>query len=430
MKMFTVRYIYSACVVVETSDVKVLCDPWFTQGIYDGSWFHHPLLKSPADIIGDMDVIYVSHIHPDHYDPAFLRSYFKKYGRKRIIIPSFKNNYLRAKMAADGFQADDISLAKYGDTELRIFPNITDSLSDIDSALLVNRQGIAFLNLNDCIWEDNQSKAIRECLDQNKLDLRFMALGYAGAGPYPQTYYDKGEQLDALAKKKKQEFFGRYKRNIDYFGAKRHLPFAGKYILGGKLASLNQLRGVPDPLEVVEIDPKAVILDDGGQATFDLINMTASALRTKHYEPDALRKRLSEISSLPMRYELEFKFQLEDIGFHRLLSLSYERALKRSELGGDYFFVINILDGNGDRIKRYLMNANPKKHFFREVAMAERDLPEPRSEIAIDYRYLFGLLTSVYHWNNAEVGSQFTTRRYPDVFNRSAQRFLNFLALC
>jgi len=56
-------------------------------------------------------------------------------------------------------------------------------------------------------------------------------------------------------------------------------------------------------------------------------------------------------------------------------------------------------------------------------------LPEPRSEIEIDIRYLFGLLTNVYHWNNAEVGSQFNTRRVPNVFNRQAQSFLNYLAL-
>lgn len=32
-----VRYIYSASVVVETLDVRVLSDPWFTPGTYDGS---------------------------------------------------------------------------------------------------------------------------------------------------------------------------------------------------------------------------------------------------------------------------------------------------------------------------------------------------------------------------------------------------------
>jgi hypothetical protein len=44
-------------------------------------------------------------------------------------------------------------------------------------------------------------------------------------------------------------------------------------------------------------------------------------------------------------------------------------------------------------------------------------------------RYLFGLLTGLFHWNNAEVGSQFQTRRIPDQFSREAQNFLNFLTV-
>ena len=53
------------------------------------------------------------------------------------------------------------------------------------------------------------------------------------------------------------------------------------------------------------------------------------------------------------------------------------------------------------------------------------------SEIIIDYRYLYGLLTSIYHWNNAEVGSMYLTRRVPlDNFNESVQNYLNFLATC
>ena len=51
---------------------------------------------------------------------------------------------------------------------------------------------------------------------------------------------------------------------------------------------------------------------------------------------------------------------------------------------------------------------------------------EPRSEIEIDLRYLFGLVTGLYHWNNADVGSQYRPRRYPDAYVREAQGYLSF----
>jgi hypothetical protein len=65
----------------------------------------------------------------------------------------------------------------------------------------------------------------------------------------------------------------------------------------------------------------------------------------------------------------------------------------------------------------------------QEIIGENEQLPQPRSEISIDLRYLFGLLTGLFQWNNAQVGSQFQTRRIPDEFLRDAQKFLNFLTV-
>ena len=66
--------------------MKILNDPWFSEGIYDGSWFHFPKVSDPLNSIGDVDMIYVSHVHPDHYDSKFLSEYFLKYGKKKLLI--------------------------------------------------------------------------------------------------------------------------------------------------------------------------------------------------------------------------------------------------------------------------------------------------------------------------------------------------------
>ena len=86
-----VKYIYSACLEVETQDLTILMDPWFTDGIYDGSWYQFPKID-PFDYITKPDVIYISHIHPDHYDPKFLQKLFKKFGEIPIYIPDLKSN--------------------------------------------------------------------------------------------------------------------------------------------------------------------------------------------------------------------------------------------------------------------------------------------------------------------------------------------------
>ena len=70
-----VRYITSACVVIEHNNVQVLCDPWLTEGIYYGSWYHYPPLEFKPNEFFAVDYVYISHIHPDHLDIETLKKF-------------------------------------------------------------------------------------------------------------------------------------------------------------------------------------------------------------------------------------------------------------------------------------------------------------------------------------------------------------------
>ncbi len=119
-----VRYVYSACVVIETADVRILCDPWISEGVYDGSWYHFPSLADDVlERIGEVDLVWVSHIHPDHYDPAFLRSYLARYPDTRVMVADFEKNFLSRKMTADGIPHDVRSRVTAGGTEIEDMPN-------------------------------------------------------------------------------------------------------------------------------------------------------------------------------------------------------------------------------------------------------------------------------------------------------------------
>ena len=187
--MFKINVFGNACMRIVTSDVTILCDPWFTDGAYDGSWVAYPELKDPIEKIGDVDIIYVSHIHPDHYDPEFLKRYFSIYGVKRVIIPALTPNFLLKKATADGIKVEEVESLTFNNTQIDIFPADNDGGSDIDSAVLVSRGNKALLNLNDCVWSDRQSENILKAIKSKKLDLELMAASYTGAGPFPQTYF-------------------------------------------------------------------------------------------------------------------------------------------------------------------------------------------------------------------------------------------------
>lgn len=428
-----VRYIYSACIEIEAKGLRILTDPWFTEGIYDGSWYHFPRISDPLALISEPNLIYISHVHPDHYDPVFLRQLIKHYGVKKIVIPDFENNYLLFKSRADGIEATPVKEMDVGATHIAIFPNLTGSYSDIDSALLVSDGEHAVLNLNDCIWNDAHVEIIQDHLSRRGISLDLLALGFTGAGPHPQTYFDPDTERQALieeANKKKNRFFDRYRRFCEAFPATYHLPFAGKYLLGGRLSRLNSYRGVADPTEVLAFDPKAVVLDDGGAGVIDLETGQIGDIRTRPYPDADVSQRIAEISNLPMDFEREVQIPLDKINFHRLMRAAFEKSIRKSEVDRDYLFVVNVLNADGDTAKAFTINAN--RNAGECIESEPGVVPDgDYSVLFIDYRYLYGLLTGVYHWNNAEVGSQIMTRRKPGTeFHRPAQLFLNFFCAC
>jgi UDP-MurNAc hydroxylase len=427
MPAIKVRYIYSACIKTVTPDVTILHDPWFTDGIYDGSWFHFPQVKNPCQSIGDVDLIYVSHIHPDHYDSQFLKEYFRVYGVKKIVIADHSPNHLAGKMRADGFEPCVLTEPLHiGSTTIRILPCRTGSISDIDSAIIIQYTDRAqrvhcVVNTNDVIFDDS----LRCKLKALAGDVDILLCGFTGAGPYPQTYFDLTDPaITVEAEKKKLAFFERYKTLVAAIDARVNIPFAGKYILGGKLAELNACRGVADPVEVLDFDSRAVVLaDDDGE--IDTISLQGSAVRTQRYSVIDLERRIRELAHCKMDYErLMAEEEVKQLPLKRLIVMAARNAVGKSECDADYFFCFDLPD---DLVA--VINANRNAASGIVFVARGQTLPTPRSEIRIDPRYLFGLLTHIYHWNNAEVGSQYNTRRYPNQLNRKAQTFLNYLAV-
>jgi UDP-MurNAc hydroxylase len=412
--------------VIETPDVTVLCDPWFTEGIYDGSWFHFPRVDDPLKVIGDVDYIYISHIHPDHYDPDFLREYEKNFGRKKILVAQRNFPYLERALTSSGFDVDASGeVIRLGETSLRMIPIRPDDPNEIDSALFVEFKDKSgrrhtVLNVNDIVFDDFVLADLARQYSQPDI----LLLGYTGAGAYPQTYFGLDDpQLPVEAENKKQAFFARYARNAEAFRATVNLPFAGKYILGGARVGLNEYRGVADAVEILDFDARAIVLGDLGGA-ISTADLKPTSTRTTVYDRSQFLQRCQELSEARMAYELIDEKLIPLIPFEQLLRKAHIRAKSKSVVEEDYYFVIHLPDGRAVE-----MNAN------RQAIEDVRVLPDgdtsrtPRSEILMDPRYLFGLLVGLFHWNTAEVGSQYDVRRIPNQFRREAQHFLNFLSV-
>ena len=78
---------------------------------------------------------------------------------------------------------------------------------------------------------------------------------------------------------------------IKLINSEKRLPFAGKYLLQGYLSVLNKYRGAADALDIKDLDPDAIVLDDDGNSFFDIENMKCSKERQNRYKiPEIVNK--------------------------------------------------------------------------------------------------------------------------------------------
>ncbi len=415
-----VRYVYSACVVIETPDLRICCDPWFNRA-YEGSWGQYPPLPGdPVEIIGEVDWIWVSHIHPDHYDPRFLESYRGRYPDTRLVIGATEPPYLERKMRIDGFAPVVVDRRVVGATEVQITRNHGYEDDNVDTALAVRWNGLSVVNLNDNPIDRTQVEAIRSfCGDRPDVAL----LPYAGAGPYPQTYhFDSEAELHEAAERKRTQFLDVFTEYLEALDPRVAMPFAGKYWLVGPLAALNARRGVPDAVEVAKRHPdRVVVLSDGGGATLDVQTGKASAERTEAYDPEAVESALADLPFDGYDYEKEIRpLAGRPLPIAPLLEAARVRALETHRLEDSYWFCVR--SSGSDAYWVFDMSGKGRVERREDVS----DLL-PRFEHVLDERHLFGLLTRIYHWNNAEIGSHCRSRRVPNEYRPEVHVFLNHL---
>ena len=410
-----VKYIYSSCIVIETVDCRICCDPWFTPGIYDGSWYQYPPVGDPITAIGEVDFVYVSHIHPDHYDPKFLKALLIANPDCKIVVGCENQDFLQAKMRRDGFEPLSISRHLIRQTEIGIFPNFAHGEVNIDSALAVKSGNLTVVNMNDCPYDESQVAAIREFCGG---DPDLACLPYAGAGPYPQMYmFKRDEDLVGAAKRKKEQFLNLFGRYLEALRPRYAMPFAGLYFLGGTLRARNAYRGVPDALEVKEKFGDAVVVLEEEYGEIDLKTGEIACRRTQVHDSVARDRYLSQFDSVPYPYTLSSDVGVEEV--IALLKVAHCKAVQRIQNLPTRWICFKISGS------KYLCVNSDQSGVV--CVLDEIEGFKEREVISIDIRLLHGLLTKKFHWNNAEIGSHFEFCRVPDSYDQRVYDLLNFL---
>lgn len=142
--------------VLEHGDVRLATDPWGVGDAFLHGWRRQSAAPFPMDELARATHLWFSHEHADHFSPATLRAIpAEARARMRVLYQSTRDGAVRDFCRSLGF-ADVVELPHLAWHELGAdFRVRCGHAFGGDSWLLVESGGTRFLNLNDCIYEDD-----------------------------------------------------------------------------------------------------------------------------------------------------------------------------------------------------------------------------------------------------------------------------------
>ncbi|GAB3955782.1 hypothetical protein GCM10027614_66170 [Micromonospora vulcania] len=226
---------------IDTAAGSILCDPWVNPA-YFASWFPFPdnsLLD--WDHLGQVDYLYVSHLHRDHFDAAHLKRYVSK--QATVLLPEFPTSEMEDELRALGFtkflktRSEEVVELDGG---LKVMIQALTSPTDGpigDSSLWVEYDGVRLLNQNDARPTDLSVFAELGHVHAHLLQ-------FSGAIWYPMVYELPQAAKTAFGKQKRDRQFDRTWRYIDDLKASHVFPIAGPpCFLDDALWQFNDIHG-------------------------------------------------------------------------------------------------------------------------------------------------------------------------------------------
>ena len=232
---------------IDTKAGSILCDPWVNPA-YFASWFPFPDNSTlDWDALGDVDYLYVSHLHNDHFDPENLREHVNK--DAVVLLPDYPVPDLQRELEKLGFHRffETTDSVKHrvsgpkGDLDVMIIALRAPADGPIgDSGLVVDDGETVCFNMNDARPVDLDVLHA----DFGHVDVHM--LQYSGAIWYPMVYDMPARAKEAFGTQKRQRQMDRCRQYIAQVGATWVIPSAGPpCFLDPELRDLNDDHGDP-----------------------------------------------------------------------------------------------------------------------------------------------------------------------------------------
>ena len=178
-----IQLINHSSVLINYNGIKILTDPWYSGSAFNDGWslLYENDSNKIKHVLNDLDYIFLSHEHPDHFSIKFFNDYQNIIKNKKIkiifqeTIDKRVENFLKSK---------NLELLILKNKERYQFSN--DSFftiikqGHIDSSFLYETQNAYHLNINDCNFIDKELFEINSLIkNKNKRVILYIQFSYA-----------------------------------------------------------------------------------------------------------------------------------------------------------------------------------------------------------------------------------------------------------
>lgn len=427
-------FIDNACSLIEADGFRILTDPWLSEGVFEGSWYHYPpLSKGPKELISALppiDALYISHLHPDHCDFETLK-YFDR--DIPILLLDGDNAFLPAILQRNGFNRlirfQPETCQHFGPFMLTMYPPFSSDVfhdarigNIYDSALVFEWRQYSFFHGNDNNLTPDAARLLRE----RHGELTLAQLKYNAASPYPACFMNLTEaQRLAESERIIERNLKHLSEVVEILKPCYAMPAAGSFILAGKAGDKNRFLGT------CSWDTAAQAIQDQipGQKTLLLrenqtFDLAREAVTPEDYVPVPweARHHYVETQLSQVRYAYESQDEAADrIQVKQALPAARQNLWAAQKRYG-YFSPHHLYLDLGDVYFHFQMDGEAG-----ELLSKSLQLKLPYLICSMDIRLLWRILTRQAHWNNSEIGCHIDFFREPDHYEPDLHVLLSFL---
>ncbi len=233
-----ITYITHACLLIEIKGKKILTDPWLVGSCWAGAHWHYPPAKREPETFKDIDFLYFSHAHEDHFQLESIQRLPPEIKNTQVIVSDFDKPYFERAIKAVGFS--NVKVMQH-DESTELIPGVNlhmirNDKGDDDSSIIIQGDNSTVFCQTDNLMSLNEAERLGKKFD---IDVLFTINSQTGIFP---GFYDFPEDVMMKLAKKKNESSANYSINIaKTLKAKTVIPYASDMCYLGELYFANDL---------------------------------------------------------------------------------------------------------------------------------------------------------------------------------------------